>query len=279
MSIYQENSEITDFNRTRHTDWFSVSPETARVIEQSLLISEKSLGALDITAGPLVKLWGFGPGTGEKSTTLPGEEAIRRARLHQGYKKMAVRLSPPAVRKDDPEIYCDLGAIAKGHGGDEIARYLAAMGLSDFLVEIGGEVKASGKNNRNSDWQIGIESPDSNLAIHKVVSLRDTAMATSGDYRNYFLQNGIRYSHIIDPRTGKPVTHALSSVTVIHDACSYADAWATALYVLGPEEGYEAALKEELAVFFIIREKEGSIEKMTPPFKKYLSSNHTGLQE
>jgi len=150
-------------------------------------------------------------------------------------------------------LYCDLAAIAKGYAVDRIAAYLDSAGLQNYLVEIGGEVKARGHNESGKIWQVGIATPDNDLGIQKVVNLKDASMATSGDYRNYFESDGIRYSHTIDPKTGYPVRHHLASVSVIHDSCAVADAFATALEVLGPEEGLQMAREQNLAAYFIIR--------------------------
>jgi thiamine biosynthesis lipoprotein len=270
MSTYLDSSEISRFNYFGKTDWFSVSTETAEIVKQALEISEKSDGAFDITVGPLVNLWGFGPP--QKDLEIPSQETIRDVTRYTGYHKISVRLSPPSLKKEIPELYCDLAAIAKGYGVDKIAGYLDSIGVSNYLIEIGGEIKAKGKNNQSEAWRIGVETPDNRLAIQRVVSLINTSMATSGDYRNYFQKGGIRYSHIIDPRTGEPVKHKLASVTLIHDLCSYADAMATAISVLGPDDGYKLALKEDLAALLIIREENGLVEKMTPRFRTRLSS-------
>lgn len=269
MSTFVHNSEISRFNSHTRTDWFPVSPDMVRVIEQSLEISSKSSGAFDITTGALVNLWGFGPE--ERDSDIPTRQEIRRVQQHTGYEKISVRTSPPSIKKETPETCCDLAGIAKGYAVDRIAEYLDSEGISDYLVEIGGEIRARGKNQQNRLWQVGIAIPDNESGIQKVVSLNNTSMATSGDYRNFYEKKGIRYSHIIDPRTGEPVTHKLASVTVIHDLCSYADALATAISVLGPDDGYELALKEDLAVLLIIKETDGFVEKMTPRFREALS--------
>jgi len=277
MSAYIDSSEISRFNCYEKTDWFSVSTETAEVIRHSLEVSEKSGGAFDITIGPLVNLWGFGPE--ERSANMPNGDSIMQVMRLTGYRKISARLSPPSIKKKAPNVYCDLAAIAKGHGVDRIAEYLELNGISDYLVEIGGEIRARGRNQRDSVWQTGIATPESESGIQIVVPLSNASMATSGDYRFYFEREGVRYSHIINPRTGKPITHKLVSTTVIHASCAYADAMATAIIVLGPEDGYKLAERENLPAFLIIREKDSFVEKMTPAFKKCLApdehrSNH-----
>lgn len=268
MSMWREDSEISRFNRSRETGWFEISADTARVIAEALETSKKSNGAFDITVGPLVNLWGFGPA--KEKREIPGEAQIKEAMAKTGYRKLTVRLSPPAVKKEDSEIYCDLSAIAKGFGVDKVAEYLETQGFTDYLVEIGGEVRARGINHEGTPWRVAIASPspnDGSSGYQKVLFLQDAAMATSGDYHNYFEKDGVRYSHTIDPGTGRPITHKLASVTVVHTSCMTADALATAIDVLGPGKGYELALKEDLPVFLVIREKDGFVEKMTPRFQ------------
>ena len=270
MSTWIEDSEISCFNRYKVSQWFEVSPATALVIVEALRVSKESGGAFDITVGPLINLWGFGPdGTVKK---IPGEEQIKKVMEEIGYQKLSVRLSPPAIKKEEPVIYCDLSAIAKGFGVDQVAEYLDSQGFSHYLVEIGGEVRAKGLNHKNQIWRVAIASPGPHggSPYQKIIRLKDTSMATSGDYFNYFEKDGVRYSHTIDPTTGKPITHKLASVTVIHESCMTADAMATAIDVLGPGKGYELALKENLPVFMIIRGKDGFIERMTQRFHEML---------
>ncbi len=269
MSTFLKNSEISRFNRFQLSDWFPVSAETAWVIKKSFEVSEKSEGAFDITVGSLVNLWGFGPW---ETREIPEGRDIQEKLMLTGYKNIGVRLSPPALKKKRQEMICDLSAIAKGYGVDRIAQYLEAENIADYLVEIGGEVRARGKNNYNKWWRIGIASPTNTFGIQKVIDLKNRSMATSGDYRNYFEKDGIRYSHTINPKTGRPISHNLASVTVIDDSCLVADALATAINVLGPDKGYDFALKEDLAVFFVRKADNGFIEKSTPKFEKILDS-------
>ena len=270
MSTWIEDSEISLFNRYKESQWFEVSSDTALVIAEALRVSKESGGAFDITVGPLINLWGFGPeGTVKK---IPGEEQIKKLMEETGYQKLSVRLSSPAIKKEEAGVYCDLSAIAKGFGVDQVAGYLDSQGFSHYLVEIGGEVRAKGLNQKNQIWRVAIASPGPHggSPYQKIIRLKDVSMATSGDYFNYFEKDGVRYSHTIDPTTGKPITHKLASVTVIHESCMTADAMATAIDVLGPEKGYELALEENLPVFMIIRGKDGFIERMTPRFHEML---------
>lgn len=266
MSTYQHNSEITQFNRSRSTDWFAVSSDFAHVLHIAREISTWSDGAFDVTIGPLVNLWGFGPNA--IPDRVPSPDSIRVAKTLTGYKKIRVDLSAPALKKESPEVYCDLSAIAKGYGVDRVASYLDSLGINRYFIEIGGELRTKGHNNLGQLWRIGIASPAGQGELQKALALNNMSIATSGDYHNYFERDGIRYSHTIDPRTGRPITHALASVSVIHKSCAYADGLATAINVMGPEKGFVFAEKRNFAVFMIIRQGDGFVEKMTSDFEK-----------
>lgn len=269
MSTYIEDSEISRFNHYQSTDWFPISKELRQVIESSIVISRKSGGTFDITVGPLVNLWGFG--IENRNELIPTDEEVKNRMAIVGYKKISTNSEPSAIKKEIAEIFCDLSGIAKGFGVDKIAELLDSLNVENYLVDIGGEIKTKGKNHLRKPWKVGISTPDDKMGIQKVVLLENKSVATSGDYRNYFEKDGIRYSHTINPRTGRPIAHRLASVTVVHDSCMIADGLATAINVLGPQNGYEFALREELPVFMIVREQEGFIEKMTPKFKRYIS--------
>jgi thiamine biosynthesis lipoprotein len=271
MSTYLTDSEISQFNQYRKSDWFAVSSELVLVVESALDISAKSEGAFDITTGPLVNLWGFGPEN--RSELVPGEDEIRARKLLVGFEKLQVRDKPAGIKKEISDLYCDLSAIAKGYGVDQVAIFLEKIGYANYMVDIGGEIKAGGKRSHTDYWKIGVAIPEEKLGIQKVIPLYNMAVATSGDYRNYFEKDGIRYSHMIDPRSGRPITHHLASVTVLHDSCMIADALATAIDIMGPETGLEFALMRELPVFLIVRKGNGFIEKMTPEFEKILELN------
>lgn len=266
MSTYRDNSEITQFNRSPSTDWFAVSSDFAYVLHIAREISTWSDGAFDVTIGPLVNLWGFGPNAIPERVPAPDSIATRKTLV--GYKKIHIDLSAPAIKKESPEIYCDLSAIAKGYGVDRIASYLDSLGINRYFIEIGGELRIKGHNHLGQLWKIGIASPAGQGELQKALALNNMSMATSGDYHNYFERDGMRYSHTIDPRTGRPITHALASVTVLHKSCAYADGLATAINVMGPEKGFTFAEKRKLAVFMIVRQGDGFVEKMTSGFEK-----------
>ncbi len=266
MSTYSPESELSRFNQYAKTDWFAVSAELAAVIAESHKIYRQTGGAFDITVGPLVNLWGFGPT--EQKSAIPSSAEITAQKKLVGQNNISVNFNPPAVRKTMPAAYCDLSAVAKGYAVDAAAEFLAAAGYENYLVEIGGEIRAGGSKANGKVWRIGVATPVNKGGIQKVVRVSNTGMATSGDYLNYFEKDGIRYSHTIDPQTGRPITHKLASVTVIDPSCMAADGYATAIDVMGPEKGFDFALKMNLPVFMIIRSENGFIEKMTPQFKK-----------
>jgi len=270
MSTYRDNSELSGFNRSRTTDWFAVSPELAGLVWEAVRISEASDGAFDPTVGPLVNLWGFGPG-GDGTDTPLTEAELAQAKARVGYRKLSVRLAPPALRKSEPALYLDLSAIAKGYGVDRLAALLDAMGIADYLIELGGELKGRGRNGQGQPWRIAVERPDPDRrVVHRILALRDGAMATSGDYRNFFEHGDTRYSHTIDPATGRPVTHRLASVTVLALRAARADALATAFLVLGPQAGFTLAESLGTPVLFIIRTPEGYSERQTSAFADHL---------
>jgi thiamine biosynthesis lipoprotein len=221
-----------------------------------------------VTVGPLVNLWGFGPGRGEDR--VPSATEVEEARARVGYARLEVRDPPPAVRKAIPDLYVDLSAIAKGYGVDRVSEYLESQGVGRYLVEVGGEVRGRGRNARGTPWKVAVERPaEGERAAYAVVEVDGVGVATSGDYRNFFEKDGRRYSHTIDPATGRPVTHALASVTVVSDTCMTADALATGLNVLGPEAGYALAEREGIAALFIVREGQGFARRATAAFARY----------
>lgn len=252
MSTYDPESELSRFNTSNTTDWFDVSPQTATVVAKALEVARLSDGAFDPTVGRLVRMWSFG--SGDRSYAPPPDEELQTALEHVGYRKIEVRTDPPALRKTDPQAELDLSAIAKGFGVDAVSGLLTDRGLINHLVEIGGEVRAQGTKNGQA-WRLGIERPTQQRSgLAATVALHDQSLATSGDYRNFFVRDGRRYSHTIDPRTGRPVEHSLASVSIVTDDCMSADAWATTLMVLGPEKGLQLADQQKLAAYLLIHE-------------------------
>lgn len=267
MSTYRADSELSKLNSNSSTQWIDSSADLLTVVEEALRVSRLTDGAFDITVGPLVNLWGFGPGKQENQ--VPTQQQITAAMSRVGYTKMSTRRSPPAIRKTRRDIYIDLSAIAKGYGVDKIAEHLESLGVHNYLVEIGGDLRAKGHNAEGTPWKIGIEKPvPEQRAVQLIIQLQDQGMATSGDYRNFFEKDGQRFSHTINPRNGMPITHNLASVTVLSPTAMGADAMATALLVMGPETGYMLAKRERLAAYFINRTADGFVDRSTLQFKQ-----------
>ena len=258
MSTYLFDSEITQFNNHESTTSFTVSNDFSLVVERALHWSKLTDGAFDITIVPLLYLWGFGPGqASELGDIFPEEHAVQKRRTHVGYEKLTT--NKYYLQKKDPFIKIDLNAIAKGFGVDAVYSFLESIGMNNIMVEIGGEVRTKGENRKNEPWMIAVETPDLESAGSKTISwalpLESKAMATSGDYRNYYEIDGIRYSHEIDPRTGYPAQTGVASATVVATNCMDADALATALIIMGAESGLQFIEKlDGIEAFLILRE-------------------------
>jgi thiamine biosynthesis lipoprotein len=275
MSTYRESSEISRFNRSRGAGPFPVSAEFAEVVRRSLEVSDLSSGALDITVAPLVRLWSA------DRARVPSATEVEEALQHTGRGKVELR-SEGAVHslvKSDPSAEIDVSAVAPGYAVDEVARLLDSRGVGAYVAEIGGELRTRGARPDGAPWKIGIEAPTpDSRSVYTTVPLRDQAMATSGDYRKFFTApDGTRYSHLIDPRTGRPVDHHLASVTVVAPDCTGADAWATALLVLGPEEGFALAEAQGLAALFLVAEIGGGEGGGTPGFARRATAAFAAL--
>ena len=256
MSTWRPDSEISQFNASAGTGWHPVSHDTAQVVAESLEVSRLSDGAFDVTVAPLVDLWGFG--ARHPPADLPGSAAIATAQSNVGYRHLAVRRSPPALRKARGALRIDLSAVAKGFAVDRVAAELAAAGVPGYLVEIGGEVRVHGRNGRNLPWSVAVERPvPGRREIFGVLRLQGGAIATSGDYRRFVARDGRRYAHVIDARTGRPVAHDLASATVYADSAMRADALATALLVAGPEDGGRLARRNDIAALLFVRQAGG----------------------
>jgi thiamine biosynthesis lipoprotein len=263
MSTYRDDSELMKFNRSTTLEGVAVSTALDDVVQEALEIGAQSQGAFDVTIGPAVRAWGFGP---DDRRMPPTDGVLERLKSHLGQDKL--RLGEGKLYKSHPEVEIDLSAIAKGYAVDLVVERLTASGRLNLMAEVGGEIVARGLNPRGEPWRLGIETPtEQGRKVHRVVSLRDAAMATSGDYRNYYEVEGKRVSHLIDPRTLQPIEHRLASVTVVAERCATADAWATGLSVLGAREGFELAEQRALAALFIVRDEGGAfITKTTSAF-------------
>ncbi len=252
-STWRDDSELSKLNANPSTDWMLVSPALCEILDRALRVSAVTGGAFDVTVGPLVNLWGFGPDG--PVTEPPSDDGIASALVAVGYDKIEADCEAKRVRKDVPQLYVDLSGWAKGHAVDELASLLDDAGLDDYLVEIGGEIRVKGHNSEGLDWALAVEAPSTSKRVPQaVVRVTNSSVATSGDYRNYFEYDGSYYSHTIDARTGRPVTHNLAAVTVVTPSAAYADAMATALLVLGPEAGPELARELGIAAYFLVRE-------------------------
>jgi Membrane-associated lipoprotein involved in thiamine biosynthesis len=270
MSTYRTDSELSKINRAGGNQWIAVPDDLYKVLHEGIRISQLSGGAFDMTVGPLVDLWGFGQQG--RLLTIPDARTIMAARENTGYQRIHLQDAPKAIRKDHAAVHIDLSGIAQGYAVDAVAALLEQASLNEYMVEIGGEIRVKGRNPDGDFWRIGIEKPVTDVrSVERIIHLKDSGLATSGDYRNYYEKDGTRYSHIIDPGTGKPVNHPLASVTVLHKECMLADAWATALFVLGPAKGMELAKKMKLPVLFIARNGGGFTESMTDEFRSYIT--------
>jgi thiamine biosynthesis lipoprotein len=273
MSTYRPDSELSRFNQAPAGEWFPVSAATVEVVSAAQEISEKTQGALDVTVGPLVRLWHFGPDDASAKTRRrnfqpPSDDAIKTAKTAVGYRKLSVRADPPALRKEIDKLEVDLSSIAPGYTVDRMADILIDHGINNFTVEIGGEVRSSGTRPDGKPWRVAVERPlTDRRELLLAVPLIDSAIATAGDYRKFFEIGGRRYSHIIDPATARPVNHSLASVSVVAETCLEADGWDTTLLVLGPDRGYQCAEKHGLAALFVSHGDTGDAVRPTPAWQ------------
>ncbi|MEL7300636.1 MAG: FAD:protein FMN transferase [Pseudomonadota bacterium] len=254
MSNWDATSEVSRFNAMRSTAPMSVSPEFAAVMAAAEEVHTLSDGRFDVTTGPLIDLWGFG--AKDVSSRIPTDAAIAAAREATGQAR-AITVGAGSLTKSDPAAEVYLSAIGKGYGVDAIGEALAGLGVEDFMVEIGGDLLTAGVNPDGNPWQIGIETPEALSGVQQVVGVTGMGLATSGDYRNYFERDGQRYSHILDASTGRPITHTTASATVVTENAMLADAWATAMLILGSETGLELANALNMPVLFIDRDGDG----------------------
>jgi thiamine biosynthesis lipoprotein len=267
MSTYRADSEISNFNASATSRWQNVSAGTARVVQTALRVQRESNGAFDPAAAPLVDYWGFGPMPGpyDRAAGLVPPELLTRV---AGAK---IELRAGRMRKHHKGAALDLNAIAKGDALDGVAGVLERAGVTDYLVEIGGEIRAKGAGPGGAGWRIGLDNPGG--GVRPIIRLHGKAVATSGDYVDYFMRDGKRYCHILDPRTGRPVEHGLSMVSVVADSAIEADAWATALLVMGPDKGVRHAMRNAMAVLFVRRERDEFLEFATPAFQRLRLDN------
>lgn len=267
MSTYDSASELSRFNRHESTTPFAVSPLLLEVVGIAQKISERSEGAFDVTVAPLVDAWGFGPAG--RPSAAPTESELHSLKTRVGYRQVTADSEAGMLVKRNPKTVLDLSAVAKGYGVDRVADALMQLGASSFLVEVGGELRAGSGKRDGTPWRVGIERPDTALrSVYRPINLVNQGVATSGDYRNFYVLDGVRYAHIIDPRTGRPIPWVGFSVTVVHPKAAVADAWATALTVLGPDRGYAVAEREGIAALFVVPSEGGFTSRETAAFQQ-----------
>ena len=268
MSTYKPDSELNTLNRLAIGEELSISIDLWQVLQGVQHIHALTLGAFDPTVGPLVDLWGFGPKDTDDKVPSQLEINTLLPKVDLGQLRLVNdnRVSKLA------DIDLDLSAIAKGYAAQQVAALLRAQGFSNFLVEVGGELQLAGHNRKGSPWRIAIEAPSLlQGGVEKVIAVTDVGVATSGDYRNYFEREGVRYSHTIDPRTGKPITHNLASVTVLADTAGVADALATAFMVMGADKSLELAQQRDIPIYLLVKRGDGFQASYSDAFKPYLN--------
>ena len=266
MSTWLADSELSRFNRYAATRPFGFSADTYAVVALAQRVARETAGAFDATVAPAVNAWGFGPGRAHRIV-----DADERGLLAQriGHHRLALDAATRSVTKAHPGLALDFSGIAKGYAVDRAAAALDALGLDRYMVEAGGEVRTRGLNADGTPWRIAIEQPDAMPPRpHFVVPLAGLSLATSGDYRIFFEQDGKRFSHEIDPASGAPVDHALASASVAASDCAYADAMATALMVMGPHRAAAFATEHGVAAYFIVRDGAKLVSSASPAFAR-----------
>lgn len=252
MSVFEEDSEINKINNAEAGIWIPISPSLSSVLRNSQKVYEQSQGAFDPTVGKLVELWGFGV---NKEHVVPSSKAIKDVLSYTGLDKIKFNYDFSQLKKEQKNTYINLSAIAKGYGVDKVAQVLQQNGYYNFIIDIGGEVRVSGRRSKKlKGWKVGVASPQKNNPHNVlIVALRDYSVATSGDYRNFFTKDNKKFSHTISSKTGYPVENDLTSVTVFHKECMLADAYATAIMALGGNKGLKLANKLNLAVVLLVK--------------------------
>jgi thiamine biosynthesis lipoprotein len=278
FSTFRRSSQISALNMHQSTEPYEVSTDLFSLFVKARDISEKTNGSFDITVGPLVNYWGFGSQT-KKINKMPSKGEVEPILKRVGSDKYVLDAQNHTVTKKDKEVYFDFAAMAKGFGVDEVAKLFLDNGINDFMVEIGGEVVVRGYKNpsKKTLWKIAINNPSfQQKSKNKVLDISGVAMATSGDYQNFFTYNSKKYSHEISPKTGYPVEHNLASVTVFDENCAKADAFATALMVMGEKNGFDWAVENQIpAIFYVRDEKKDVLELKTPFVEVFFNTKST----
>lgn len=276
ISTYDPDAIISRFNQGPANTPMIIPAAMAKIVQQGIDAGLLTKGRLDVTVGPLVNLWGFGPD--KRPVKRPSPEQIAQARERVGIDKLSLIKQGDhfLLSKSIPDLYLDLSTLGEGAASDEIAALLESKGVSNYLIEVAGAVRSKGHNSQGNPWRVAIVEPsDRPGAIEDVVIPNGMALSTAGSYRNYYELDGQRYSHIIDPVTGAPVTHKLVSASVITPTALEADALDTALMVMGPEQAMAFAKEHKLAVYLIVKTAQGFEARFTPQFAPYLQQKHT----
>ncbi len=271
LSTWKNDSALMRFNHAATTRPWPVSEAMADIVTLSLRIGAKTHGAMDITVGPLVNLWGFGPD--KQPVATPDAQAIAAAKARTGLQHLQVinQSGRQFLQKDIPDLFVDLSTVGEGYAADHLARLMEQEGISRYLVSVGGALVSRGMNGEGKPWRVAIQKPtDRENAVQAIVDINGHGISTSGSYRNYHELDGKRISHVIDPQTGQPITHKLVSVTVIAPTALEADGWDTGLMVLGPEKAQQVVREQGLAVYMIVKEGEGFKTWMSPQFRTFL---------
>lgn len=271
LSTWKNDSALMRFNHAADTRPWPVSEAMADIVTLSLRIGAKTDGAMDITVGPLVNLWGFGPD--KQPVATPDAQAIAAAKARTGLQHLQVinQSGRQFLQKDIPDLFVDLSTVGEGYAADHLARLMEQEGISRYLVSVGGALVSRGMNGEGKPWRVAIQKPtDRENAVQAIVDINGHGISTSGSYRNYYELDGKRISHFIDPQTGQPITHKLVSVTVIAPTALEADGWDTGLMVLGPEKAQQVVREQGLAVYMIVKEGEGFKTWMSPQFRTFL---------
>lgn len=271
LSTYKKDSALMRFNQSKSLSPWPVSEAMADIVTSALRIGQKTQGAMDITVGPLVNLWGFGPD--KQPVQIPTQAQIDAARANSGLQHLTVinQAKQQYLQKDLPDLFVDLSTVGEGYAADHLAHLMEQEGIARYLVSVGGALNSRGMNAEGHPWRVAIQKPtDRENAVQAVVDINGHGISTSGSYRNYYELNGKRLTHVIDPQTGRPIEHNLVSVTVIAPTALEADGWDTGLMVLGTEKAKEVVRREGLAVYMISKEEEGFKTWMSPQFESFL---------
>ena len=268
MSTYRDDSLISQFNRAPAGSCLDMPDELLQLVRAGQDLAQESSGAFDLTLEPLLNLWGFGPQA--RAERVPSAEQLAEARRRTGHRHL--RIEGQQLCKD-VDLQLDLNSIAAGYTVDKLIERLLELGVSSYLVDVTGELKAAGRKPDGQPWRIAIEAPrDDQRVAQRVLQLDGYGISTSGDYRNYFEENGRRYSHTLDPQTGAPITHKLAAVTVADASTLRADGLSTVLMVMGPERGLAYAEQAGIAAFFVTRDGEGFVTQTTAAFEQLFAA-------